>query len=62
MQEAWWLYGLIALGCVLLFLLVKVVEHKVMKEGDSLDMLSFAVGFLGFLFALKALDTLKFFG
>jgi len=57
MEQPWWVYGSIALGCALLFLLVKVVENKFMEEYDDLGFLSFVIGFIGFSAALAALQA-----
>jgi hypothetical protein len=62
MEQPWWVYGLIALGCALLFLLVKVVENKVMKDDDDLGFLSLVIGIIGFFAAFQAADALKIFG
>jgi len=62
MEQPWWVYGLIALGCALLFLLVKVVENKFMKSDDDLGLLSLVIGVIGFLAAFQAANGLKLFG
>lgn len=61
MEQHWWVYGSIALGCALLFLPIKVVENKFMKEDDSLDILSYIVGLIGFFTAYQAAEALKLF-
>lgn len=61
MEQPWWVYGSIALGCALLFLLVKVVENKYMKEDDDLGFLSLIIGFIGFFAAYQAAEALKLF-
>ncbi len=62
MPQSWWVYGLIALGCALLFLLVKVVENKFMGEDDDLGFMSFILGLIGFLAAIQAANALRLFG
>jgi len=61
MEQPWWVYGSIAVGCAVLFLLTKVVEHKFMKEDDELGFLSLVLGFIGFFAAYQAADALKLF-
>lgn len=57
MEQPWWVYGLVALACALLYLLVKVVERKFMDEEDGLDFMSFVIGIIGVLAAYKAVIT-----
>ena len=62
MEQPWWVYGSIALGCAFFYLLIKVVESKLVKEDDSLGIFSFVVGLIGFFAAYQAADALKLFG
>jgi len=61
MHEPWWVYGLIAFGCALLYLLAKVVEHRI-KDDGMMFMMTWTVGLIGFCAAIKSADMLKIFG
>ncbi len=61
MEKPWWLYGSIALGCVFLFLVIKVVEKKFMKGEENWELLYLFVGLFGSLAAVQAAIKLKFF-
>jgi hypothetical protein len=54
-------YGALALGCAVFYLLAKVVENKFMKEGDDLGFFTFILGFVGFFALFQAADALNLF-
>lgn len=61
MDQPWWVYALIAAGCLVSYLLVKIVESKYIKEDEDLAFLNFVLGFIGFFAAYKAAEVLNMF-
>lgn len=61
MEQSWWVYGSIALGCALLFLLAKVIESKFMKEDEGLALFQLIIALIGLIATYKAAMILSFF-
>lgn len=62
MEQSWWVYAVIAFGCLVMYLVVKLLESKVMKDADvDLTFVSFILALIGFFAAYKAAVILKLF-
>lgn len=60
MDQPWWVFGLIALVCAILVIVVKVLEKKVLNDDMDLDLLSMGLGIISFLTAIMMMGKLGF--
>lgn len=59
-QQPWWVYGLIAAGCAILYIVVKVMEGHV-KDPFGLEIMGWIVGVIGVIMVLCAMNGLGIF-
>lgn len=58
MSQPWWVYGVIALLCAILIIVIKIIKAKVLRDDMDLFLVTLVAGIVGIITTVMMLTKL----